>query len=143
MKTISTIFFLEQNPRMSVEQFINDSLHSIVGISDRDICQYVHALAKKAKSPADLVEKFRETGDFPISPAIQTFASDLMSRMPRVSAPIRQRGPTAQELAEQELKRLNRAVGVIGDDFGGGGSSRLVVFLIFANFPLKKNLFQF
>ncbi|CAB03845.1 putative pre-mRNA-splicing factor ATP-dependent RNA helicase mog-4 [Caenorhabditis elegans] len=100
---------------MSVEQFINDQLHSIVGISDRSICQYVHALAKKAKSAPDLVEKLRDAGDFPISPAIQSFADQLMSRMPRQATSARQRGPTTAELAEQELNRLNRAVGVLED----------------------------
>uniref|UniRef100_A0A8R1E1W4 RNA helicase n=1 Tax=Caenorhabditis japonica TaxID=281687 RepID=A0A8R1E1W4_CAEJA len=101
---------------MSVEQFINDQLHSIVGISDRTICQYVHALAKKSRNAGDLVEKLRDSGDFPISAAIQNFAQQLMDRMPRVSVAQKQRGPSAQELAEQELKRLNRAVGVIHEE---------------------------
>ncbi|KAF1766657.1 hypothetical protein GCK72_006615 [Caenorhabditis remanei] len=101
---------------MSVEQFINDQLHAIVGISDKSICQYVHALAKKAKTSRDLVEKLGEDCDIKVSPAIQSFADQLLSRMPRQAAPVRQRGPTATELAEQELKRLNRAVGVLQDD---------------------------
>ncbi|CAI2328535.1 unnamed protein product [Caenorhabditis sp. 36 PRJEB53466] len=104
---------------MSVEQFINDKLHSIVGISDRSICQYVHALAKQSKTAGDLVQKLRDAGDFPITPAIQSFAEELWTRIPRAAPPTRQKGPTAAELAEQELRRLNRAVGVLHDDSGG------------------------
>ncbi|PIC47449.1 hypothetical protein B9Z55_006805 [Caenorhabditis nigoni] len=102
---------------MSVEQFINDQLHSIVGISDKSICQYVHALAKKAKTPRDLVERLRDDCDFQISRAIQSFAEQLINKMPR-AAPVRQKGPTSAELAERELKRLNNAVGILQDDYG-------------------------
>ncbi|CAI5443348.1 unnamed protein product [Caenorhabditis angaria] len=93
-----------------VEQFINDELHSIVGISDRTICQYVHALARKSKNPSELLEKLREAGDFPINSAIQDFAARLMDKMPKQTVAARNRGPTAAELRAQEMSRLNNSV---------------------------------
>ncbi|EGT41322.1 CBN-MOG-4 protein [Caenorhabditis brenneri] len=107
---------------MSIEQFINDQLLTIVGSSDRGVCQYVHALAKQAKNVRDLVDKLRDDAELPMSPAVQSFAEQLFSRLPSKAVTVRQKGPSAAELAEQELKRLNRAVGVLQDDYGASSS---------------------
>ncbi|CAD6196983.1 unnamed protein product [Caenorhabditis auriculariae] len=78
---------------MSVEQFINDELLSIVGISDRTICQST----------------------------VRAFASQLMDRMPK-AAPVsqRNRGPSAAEQRAFEMSRLNNSMSLLDDDASNG-----------------------
>ena len=54
-----------------MEQWVSDELHTLVGLSDRTIAQFVVALAKKASSAGDLVDKLASTGTMDESPAVK------------------------------------------------------------------------
>lgn len=69
--------------QMSVEQWVNDELHSIVGISDRTISQYVLALAKRSSSTDDFIGKLRDNDALEINDGVLKFASQLMNKLPR------------------------------------------------------------
>ena len=51
------------------------------GISDKMIVQYILGLAKSAKSPADYIEKLRETDALDINEKIISFAQELFSKV--------------------------------------------------------------
>ncbi|KJH51958.1 hypothetical protein DICVIV_01849 [Dictyocaulus viviparus] len=101
---------------MSVEQWVSDELHSIVGISDQTICQYVLALARKSSSTEDFIGKLRDNDALEINNDVQQFASQLMQKLPRTAPRYASRkGPSAAELRERELTRLSKTLSVLED----------------------------
>ncbi|KAL6734318.1 hypothetical protein Aduo_004872 [Ancylostoma duodenale] len=102
---------------MSVEQWVNDELHSIVGISDRTISQYVLALAKRSSSTDDFIGKLRDNDALEINDGVRKFASQLMNKLPRAAPKVPTRkGPSAAELREMELKRLSNKMKILEDE---------------------------
>lgn len=69
--------------RMSVEQWVSDELHAIVGISDRTICQYVLALARKSSSTEDFIGRLKDNDALEINDGVRGFAAQLMQKLPR------------------------------------------------------------
>lgn len=68
---------------MSDEQWVNDELHQILGLSDKTICKFVLSLAKKSRSTDDFIEKLQANDALEITPEVQMFAGNLMNRLPR------------------------------------------------------------
>ncbi|EYC01207.1 hypothetical protein Y032_0109g120 [Ancylostoma ceylanicum] len=102
---------------MSVEQWVNDELHSIVGISDRTISQYVLALAKKSSSTDDFIGKLRDNDALEINDGVRKFAAQLMNKLPKAAPKVPTRkGPSAAELREMELKRLSNKMKILEDE---------------------------
>ncbi|KAF8362245.1 mog-4 [Pristionchus pacificus] len=103
--------------QMSIETWVNDELHTLVGMSDRNTANFIISLARKAMDTTDLVQKLADSGAIDVNTKVERFASQLMSRIPR-SAPKaeRQRGPSAAELAEQQMRKMNAAAKMI--DYG-------------------------
>ncbi|KHJ95697.1 helicase protein [Oesophagostomum dentatum] len=102
---------------MSVEQWVNDELHSIVGISDRTISQYVLALAKKSSSTDDFIGKLRDNDALEINDGVRRFASQLMDKLPKAAPKVvHRKGPSAAVLREMELKRLSNTMKVLEDE---------------------------
>lgn len=66
----------------SVEEWVNDELHSLAGISDRTIGQFIMALARKSTDTDDLMQRFRDTDALQITPEVRNFASSLLSMIP-------------------------------------------------------------
>ncbi|KAE9420772.1 hypothetical protein Angca_003961 [Angiostrongylus cantonensis] len=101
---------------MSVEQWVSDELHSIVGLSDQTICQYILALARKSANTEDFIGKLRDNDALEINNDIRQFASQLMQKLPRPAAKFTGRkGPSAAELRERELTRLSNTLKVLED----------------------------
>ncbi|XP_067933962.1 pre-mRNA-splicing factor ATP-dependent RNA helicase DHX16-like [Watersipora subatra] len=65
-----------------LERWVGDRLHDIVGISDKMIVQYILGLAKSAKSPADYIEKLRNTEALDINEKIVSFSQELFTKLP-------------------------------------------------------------
>ncbi|KAK5981290.1 hypothetical protein GCK32_006672, partial [Trichostrongylus colubriformis] len=102
---------------MSVEQWVNDELHAIVGISDRTICQYVLALARKSNSTQDFIGKLRDNDALEINDSVLRFASQLMNKLPKTAPKTATRkGPSAAELRERELVRLSNTMTILEEE---------------------------
>ncbi|ETN82043.1 helicase protein [Necator americanus] len=102
---------------MSVEQWVNDELHSIVGISDRTISQYVLALAKRSNSTDEFIGKLRDNDALEINENVRQFASQLMNKLPRAVPKVPTRkGPSERELREMELKRLSNTLTIVKEE---------------------------
>jgi len=70
----------------SLDSWINDMCHKILGMSDKTTVEYIKSMSKKAKNPED-VKRQLEDFDFPINPSTQSFASELFSRLNTKQAP--------------------------------------------------------
>ena len=46
----------------SMEDWVNDKLHDIIGMSEKHVAEYLVALARKSSSQDVLVEKIKESG---------------------------------------------------------------------------------
>ena len=64
-----------------VERWVNDSLHDILGISDKVIGQYLIGLAEKSNSPADYVQKLKDTGTVDVDAKMVSFAEELWGKV--------------------------------------------------------------
>ena len=65
----------------SIETWVNDKLHDILGISDKYIAQYLIGLAQKARDPEEYVQKLRDTGTVDIDDEMVTFSSELWNKV--------------------------------------------------------------
>ncbi|CAJ0956032.1 unnamed protein product, partial [Mesorhabditis belari] len=104
---------------MSVDQWVSDELHSLVGMSDRTMTQFVIALAKKSTGAEDLIDKLRDNEAVSdITPAVRVFASELYNRVPHAAprqAP-KPKGPSEAERRVLEMNRLNARMTSLVED---------------------------
>ncbi|KAK2844963.1 hypothetical protein Q5P01_011622 [Channa striata] len=67
----------------NLEQWVNDRLHDILGLSDRYVSQFMIGTARKASSAQDFVTRLEQTGTIDIDQSVIAFAQDLYDRIPR------------------------------------------------------------
>src|SRR5690554_6111308 len=77
----------------SLVQWIGDSLHDVLGYSDRNLAEYIGVLASKANSVDDLYAKLLAQ-DVPGSDQLRSFATELFGKLAS-SATSRQQQSTA------------------------------------------------
>lgn len=65
----------------SLETWVNDKLHDILGISDKLIAQYLIGLAEKSSSPDEFVQKLQDTGTIDIDKNVTSFTKDLWNKV--------------------------------------------------------------
>lgn len=90
-----------------VEQWVSDQLHSILGLSDRYVAQFLVNMAQKSSSRQDLVEKIRDTGTISVNDDVIGFMGQLWDKVPhqeRREKPARVRERAMQELLEENAK---------------------------------------
>jgi len=64
-----------------LERWVGDRLHDILGISDKYISQFFVALAAKAVSPDDFVERLKNTNTVDVDQTLTTFAKELFTKV--------------------------------------------------------------
>lgn len=65
----------------SLDTWVSDKLHDILGISDKYISQYLIGLCKKATSSDGFIDNLRETEAVDINPQVIQFAKELWERV--------------------------------------------------------------
>ena len=65
-----------------VVSWVSDQLHSILGLSDRFVAEYMVGLAKKSSSPETFENKLRETDTITVNHAVRSFISELWDKVP-------------------------------------------------------------
>ena len=73
---------------MSLQTWINDELHQILGYSDSTTVNYFIALARKSTDSEDFIEKLANSGSIERSECIEKFAVKLLDRVPHAAAGI-------------------------------------------------------
>ncbi|XP_066579606.1 pre-mRNA-splicing factor ATP-dependent RNA helicase DHX16 [Amia ocellicauda] len=90
----------------NLEQWVSDKLHSVLGLSDRCVVQFLIGTARRSTSPQDFLTRLRDTGAIDVNSTTSAFAMELYGKVPRkevVERPIR-----AREREAIEMDRKNR-----------------------------------
>ena len=78
---------------IQIVSWVSDRLHEIVGLSDRQVAEYITELAKRSPSKEELLGKLQSVGALSMGAAVETFACELWNKFPR-------------DQADQALERL-------------------------------------
>ncbi|KAK2143518.1 hypothetical protein LSH36_834g00067 [Paralvinella palmiformis] len=97
-----------------LERWVGDRLHDILGISDKYISQFFVALAAKAVSPDDFVERLKNTNTVDVDQTLTTFAKELFTKVPHKTA--QEKKYRAVERAAVELHKKNQSYQLLSDD---------------------------
>ncbi|KAM7383050.1 hypothetical protein PAMP_002737 [Pampus punctatissimus] len=106
----------------NLEQWVNDRLHDILGLSDRYVSQFMIGTARKASSSQDFVARLQQTGTIDIDQSVIAFAEELFDKIPRkqvVEKPAR-----AIEREAIEMDRKNRTYTLLEDSDSDGDAVR-------------------
>ncbi|KAM9851677.1 pre-mRNA-splicing factor ATP-dependent RNA helicase DHX16 [Aulostomus maculatus] len=102
----------------NLEQWVNDRLHDILGLSDRYVAQFMIGTARKATSPEDFVARLHQTGTIDIDQSVTTFAHELFDKIPRKQ--VFEKPSRAIEREAIEMERKNRTYTLLEDSDSEG-----------------------
>ena len=63
--------------------WVSDRLYEIVGLSDRQVAEYITELSKRSMSFEELKGKLESTGAITMSASVEAFAAELWNKFPR------------------------------------------------------------
>ncbi|XP_036623061.1 pre-mRNA-splicing factor ATP-dependent RNA helicase DHX16 [Trichosurus vulpecula] len=114
-----------------LERWVQDELHSVLGLSERHVAQFLIGTAKRCGTADEFVERLRDTGTLDLSGPARDFALRLWAKVPRkavVERPARVAEREALALLEknrsyQLLEESEESDGEI-QGRGGGGSQK-------------------
>ncbi|XP_072249637.1 pre-mRNA-splicing factor ATP-dependent RNA helicase DHX16 [Leuresthes tenuis] len=101
----------------NLEQWVNDRLHDILGLSDRYVSQFMIGTARKASSSDDFVSRLEQTGTIDIDPSVAAFAKELFEKIPRKE--VAEKPARALERQAIEMDRKNRTYTLLEDSDSG------------------------
>ncbi|XP_008322252.1 pre-mRNA-splicing factor ATP-dependent RNA helicase DHX16 [Cynoglossus semilaevis] len=106
----------------NLEQWVNDRLHDILGLSDRYVSQFMIGTARKAQSAEDFVSRIQQTGTIDINPSVIVFAQDLFNKIPRKL--VVEKESRVAERQAIEMDRKNRTYTLLEDSDSDQGDVR-------------------
>lgn len=71
----------------NLEQWVNDRLHDILGLSDRYVSQFMIGTARRASSSEDFVTRLQQTGTIDIDQSVIAFAQELFDKVNSIVIP--------------------------------------------------------
>ncbi|XP_028985214.1 pre-mRNA-splicing factor ATP-dependent RNA helicase DHX16 [Betta splendens] len=102
----------------NLEQWVNDRLHDILGLSDRYVSQFMIGTAQKASSAQDFLSRLEQTGTIDIDQSVIAFAEDLYEKIPRKQ--VAEKPSRAIERQAIEMDRKNRTYTLLEDSESDG-----------------------
>ncbi|KAM4735831.1 pre-mRNA-splicing factor ATP-dependent RNA helicase DHX16 isoform 1-T3 [Anableps anableps] len=105
-----------------LEQWVNDRLHDILGLSDRYVSQFMIGIARKASSPEDFVSRLEQTGTIDVDQSVSAFAKELFEKIPRQQ--VVEKPSKALERQAIEMDRKNRTYTLLEDSDSGEEAAR-------------------
>uniref|UniRef100_UPI0037E9A933 pre-mRNA-splicing factor ATP-dependent RNA helicase DHX16 n=1 Tax=Semicossyphus pulcher TaxID=241346 RepID=UPI0037E9A933 len=102
----------------NLEQWVNDRLHDILGLSDRYVSQFMIGTARKASSHEDFVSRLEQTGTIDIDQSVISFAQELFEKIPRKQ--VVEKPSRAMEREAIEMDRRNRTYTLLEDSDSDG-----------------------
>ncbi|CAG7818252.1 unnamed protein product [Allacma fusca] len=113
----------------SVERWVNDKLHDILGLSDRTVGNFIISLAQKSSSEDNLIERLEATGAIDIDPNVISFAKELYGKVPHAAPKINPARLIEKAALEQHKKNQTYQLLLSDDDDDPGPSeSKSVAF---------------
>ncbi|XP_060707093.1 pre-mRNA-splicing factor ATP-dependent RNA helicase DHX16 [Hemiscyllium ocellatum] len=102
----------------SLEKWVNDELHQLLGLSDKYVAQFLIGTAQRSDSVADFIRRLEETGTIDITQGVRRFADELWTKIPR-----KQRVEKAARAVEREalaMQQKNRTYLLLEDSEDSG-----------------------
>lgn len=96
-------------------EWVSDSLHDILGMSDRFTAEFLVGLAKKSSSLDGFLRKLKDTGAIAINERVTSFASELWEKTPRQKAD-RYQATRDKEKVAYLLQQKNKSYRLLSDD---------------------------
>ncbi|XP_076593651.1 pre-mRNA-splicing factor ATP-dependent RNA helicase DHX16 [Chaetodon auriga] len=106
----------------NLEQWVNDRLHDILGLSDRYVSQFMIGTARKSSSSQDFVNRLEQTGTIDIDQSVIAFAQELYEKIPRKQ--VVEKPSRAMEREAIEMDRKNRTYMLLEDSDSDGDAVR-------------------
>lgn len=97
----------------NIVSWVSDKLHDILGLSDRYTAEFLVELARKSDSGASFVKKLKDTGALDVNQAVERFAHELWSKVPRRQAVEKPARAVEREAILQ--RQRNRAYKLLSD----------------------------
>uniref|UniRef100_A0A8C0G6U7 RNA helicase n=1 Tax=Chelonoidis abingdonii TaxID=106734 RepID=A0A8C0G6U7_CHEAB len=109
----------------ALERWVSGELHALLGMSERHVVGFLLGLARRSRSPDELLNRLEETETLRVSePAVRAFAQRLWEQIPR-SAP-QERPARVAEREALAMQRKNRSYQLLEDseeEEGDGGAA--------------------
>jgi len=99
-----------------VERWVNDSLHDILGISDKMIGQFLISLAEKASSPEAYIQKIKDTETIDVDQNMINFAQELWQKVPHKKVSVKSSILAQQAAVELAAKSRSYKLVSSGED---------------------------
>ena len=96
-----------------VASWVSDQLHSLLGLSDRFVAEYLVELAKKSSTPEILECKVLETDTITVNHDVRKFISELWDKVPH-----RQVAEKPERIREREIllqQKQNKSYRLLSD----------------------------
>ncbi|ORX91616.1 DUF1605-domain-containing protein [Basidiobolus meristosporus CBS 931.73] len=114
---------------MDLKSWVSDNVFKFLGLSSKEVVEYLISSAKKSSSPEQLYSTLKNEG-FSASDAAKNFASELYSRVPHQAPSSKRKVERAEEPRSSKVSKTSLPkVGVISED----------TTLIDVNISSKKN----
>ncbi|XP_076006672.1 pre-mRNA-splicing factor ATP-dependent RNA helicase DHX16 [Genypterus blacodes] len=102
----------------NLEQWVNDRLHDILGLSDRYVAQFMIGTARRSSCPEDFVTRLEQTGTIDINQPVVAFAHELFGKIPRKQAV--EKPARAMEREAIAMDKKNRTYTLLEDSDSDG-----------------------
>ena len=63
-----------------IKEWVSERLHEILGLSDRQVAEFMIELARKSRNAGELTRKLQNSGTFQVSPEVERFAAELWNK---------------------------------------------------------------
>ncbi|GCB81742.1 hypothetical protein scyTo_0023308, partial [Scyliorhinus torazame] len=97
----------------SLEKWVNDQLHQLLGLSDKYVAQFLIGTAQRSTSVPDFIRRLEETGTIDITQEVRLFANELWMKIPR-KQPI-EKASRAVEREALAMQQKNRTYTLLED----------------------------
>lgn len=96
-----------------LERWVQDELHSVLGLSERHVAQFLIGTAQRCASAEDFVQRLRDTDTLDLSGPARDFALRLWTKVPRKA--VVEKPARAAEREAQALLEKNRSYKLLED----------------------------
>uniref|UniRef100_UPI00398F3224 pre-mRNA-splicing factor ATP-dependent RNA helicase DHX16-like n=1 Tax=Pristiophorus japonicus TaxID=55135 RepID=UPI00398F3224 len=97
----------------SLEKWVNDQLHQLLGLSDKYVAQFLIGTAQRSNSAPDFIQRLENTGTIDITQSVRLFANELWAKIPK-----KQQVEKASRAVEREalaMQQKNRTYTLLED----------------------------
>lgn len=96
-----------------LERWVQDELHSVLGLSERHVAQFLIGTAQRCSSAEEFVQRLRDTDTLDLSGPARDFAQRLWNKVPRKA--VIEKPARAAEREARALLEKNRSYRLLED----------------------------